>query len=163
MQQANNGDLLPPAVVTTALSLSHNTGDATAASALNLLLGQMVGAVAVSKSQGLSTTKTQANVNAVLFPFQRRRDGEPSFDCGRFRSGLQLTFMATFLALAPVIAGVLGLGGTAYMWWAQRKSAANTAPMRANAIAARDQEERTEVATDVQGGNTEKFEEDIEP
>jgi hypothetical protein len=64
LQKMNDGNLLPPAAVTTVLALTHNSGDASTAAALNNLLGQVVAAKA------LATTPAQSisNVNQVLAP-----------------------------------------------------------------------------------------------
>ncbi len=69
--------------------------------------------------------------------------------------------MATLIALAPMIAGVLGLGGTAYMWWNNRKNAANTTVMKDNAISQRDQATLQKVDSDIDSPDPTAFEKDI--
>jgi hypothetical protein len=64
LQKLNNGNAIPPAAVTAILALTHNSGDATTAAALNNLLGQFIAAQSTASSSSQSVT----NVNQVLAP-----------------------------------------------------------------------------------------------
>jgi hypothetical protein len=68
LQKQNNGNLIPPSVVTTLLDVTHNKGDAATAAVANQLVGQMIGAITAAKGLRGTPLETQLVVNQVLDP-----------------------------------------------------------------------------------------------